>query len=72
MTNNEKNSMFDFHTYAFITYSFFAYDKPISVTLDGEKFTFDVEPALIDGHTMVPIRAIFEAMGAVVEWDNDI
>ena len=49
----------------------FAYDKPISVTLDGEKLTFDVEPALIDGRTMVPIRAIFEAMGAVVEWDND-
>ena len=49
----------------------FAYDKPISVTLDGEKLTFDVEPALIDGRTMVPIRAIFEAMGAVVEQDND-
>lgn len=49
----------------------FAYDKPISVTLDGEKLIFDVEPALIDGRTMVPIRAIFEAMGAVVNWDND-
>lgn len=49
----------------------FSYDEPISVTLDGEKLAFDVEPALIDGRTMVPIRAIFEAMGAVVEWDNN-
>lgn len=46
-------------------------DKPISVTLNGEKLSFDVEPALIGGRTMVPIRAIFEAMGAIVQWDND-
>lgn len=46
-------------------------DYPISVTLDGEKINFDVNPVLIDGRTMVPIRAIFEAMGAVVEWNND-
>ena len=46
-------------------------DKPISVTLNGEKIIFDVEPALIKGRTMVPIRAIFEAMGATVVWDNN-
>lgn len=31
---------------------------------------FDVEPEIIDGRTMVPVRAIFEAMGASVSWDE--
>lgn len=37
---------------------------------DGEKITFDILPQTINGRTMVPIRAIFEAMGATVDWDN--
>lgn len=45
-------------------------DEAICVTLDGNYVGFDVEPQVIDGRIMVPIRAIFEAMGAVVEWDN--
>lgn len=43
----------------------------ISVTLNGEALTFDVQPQLIDNRTMVPLRKIFEAMGAVVDWNND-
>lgn len=42
----------------------------ISVLVDGEKVTFDVPPSLINGRTMVPLRAIFEALGATVEWDG--
>lgn len=49
----------------------FAEDN-ISVTLNGEALTFDVPPQLIDNRTMVPLRKIFEAMGAVVDWNNDI
>jgi hypothetical protein len=41
----------------------------INVTVDGEALNFDVEPAIVDGRTMVPMRAIFEALGATVEWD---
>lgn len=41
----------------------------ISVLLNGNPIAFDVAPQIIDGRTMVPIRAIFESMGAVVEWD---
>ena len=44
---------------------------PISVTLDGNYIEFDVHPQIINGRTMVPIRAIFEKMGAVVEWDGN-
>lgn len=43
----------------------------VSVYVDGEPVTFDVEPRIIGGRTMVPIRAIFEALGADVEWNNE-
>ena len=43
----------------------------ITVMLNGKKVDFDVKPMLIDDRTMVPVRAIFEALGAAVEWDND-
>lgn len=43
----------------------------ISVYLDNEKIQFDVAPLLVNGRTMVPMRAIFEKLGAVVYWDND-
>jgi len=42
----------------------------ITVTLDGEVLAFDVPPQLINNRTMVPLRVIFEAMGASVEWDG--
>ena len=41
----------------------------IMVVLDSKKIRFDVLPESIDGRTMVPIRAIFEAFGAAVAWD---
>lgn len=44
----------------------------IKVLLDGKPINFDVPPQIIDGRTMVPIRAIFEAMGANVIWNDDI
>lgn len=37
---------------------------------DGEKINFDVPPQTVNNRTMVPIRAIFEAMGATVDWDD--
>ena len=40
----------------------------ISVYLNGERLEFDVMPQIIDGRTMVPMRVIFEALGAEVEW----
>lgn len=46
-------------------------DDTIKVLLNGTELTFDVPPQLINGRTMVPMRKIFEAMGAEVEWDND-
>ncbi|MBR6399750.1 MAG: copper amine oxidase N-terminal domain-containing protein [Firmicutes bacterium] len=43
----------------------------IEVFLNGEKMTFDSEPYIENGTTRVPMRAIFEGLGAKVDWDND-
>lgn len=42
----------------------------ISVTVDGAALDFDVKPQIIQDRTMVPMRAIFEALGADVYWDS--
>lgn len=41
----------------------------IKVNVDGKVVLFDVAPQIISNRTMVPMRAIFDAMGASVEWD---
>lgn len=42
----------------------------IKVFINGKQLEFDVEPMLINGRTMVPMRVIFEALGAKVNWDG--
>ncbi len=42
----------------------------ISVYVDGKRLEFDVPPQLINGRTMVPMRKIFESLGAEVSWDD--
>jgi N-acetylmuramoyl-L-alanine amidase len=40
------------------------------VILDGKQLNFDVAPIIENDRTLVPLRAIFEAVGAHVEWDG--
>jgi hypothetical protein len=40
------------------------------VELDGRAMSFDVAPIQVAGRTMVPMRAIFEALGASVQWTD--
>ena len=42
----------------------------VSVKLDGKTLAFEQPPVIIEGRTLVPLRAIFEALGATVEWDG--
>ncbi|BBI30754.1 stalk domain-containing protein [Cohnella abietis] len=43
----------------------------ITVFVEGKPVNFsDAQPISIKGRTMVPLRAVFEAMGAKVDWDN--
>ena len=41
----------------------------IQVLIDGKGLTFDQPPILDNGRTLVPLRAIFEALGATVDWN---
>ena len=43
----------------------------ISVYLNGEMMTFPQPPVIRDDRTLVPFRAIFEALGMDVEWDGE-
>lgn len=43
----------------------------ISVVLENQKLEFDVQPQIIEGRTMLPLRAIFEALGLEVGWDQE-
>lgn len=42
----------------------------IKVKLDGKQIYFDSQPFMENGRTMVPFRAVFEALGADVGWDE--
>ncbi|MBZ4688160.1 MAG: copper amine oxidase domain protein [Clostridiales bacterium] len=41
----------------------------ITVLLDGLPVTFDVQPVIINGSTLVPFRSIAEALNVHVTWD---
>ena len=48
-----------------------AVQPPLTVLFDGRPMVFDVPPQIINGSTMVPMRAIFDALGAAIAWDGD-
>ena len=50
---------------------FAAEETPVTVWIDGEQLVFDVDPIIENGRTLVPMRGIFEALGATVAWDSD-
>lgn len=41
----------------------------MNVQLNGQPLTFDVPPVMESGRALVPMRAIFEALGARITWD---
>jgi len=56
-------SVFLFTTQAIAT-------QPITVTFDGHPLAMDVPPIVRDERTLVPLRAIFNALGATTHWDG--
>ena len=51
----------------------FAANDDIKVIVNGSELQIaenDTKPFVEDGRTLVPMRAIFEALGATVEWDD--
>lgn len=47
-----------------------AASQSIQVFVNGQILQFDVPPTVVSGRTLVPLRAIFEALNAKVAWDN--
>ena len=45
--------------------------KRVSVQIDGEVVALDTPPMIQNGRTMVPVRGVFEAMGAEVTWNEE-
>lgn len=46
-------------------------DSGVNVIINGNKTEFDVPPKIINNRTMVPMRKIFETLGANVEWVSE-
>lgn len=76
MKNNKYLSKIIIFFFIMLTFTFcasiqtFAEDNEIKCFLDGKQLHFDVLPIVKEGITYVPMRAIFEAQGAVIEWNN--
>lgn len=48
-----------------------ASNKPIQVLIDDELLEMEVPPAVLNGRTMVPLRAIFEKFNVDPEWNEE-
>lgn len=49
----------------------YEFEKSLShVFYNGELIKFDVAPIMENDRTLIPLRGLFEKMGAVVEWDG--
>ncbi len=49
---------------------FALFDDDVTVKINNEYLDCDTAPYIKNDRTMVPLRAIFEALGAEVSWDN--
>ena len=45
--------------------------QAIRIVLDGEELSLDQSPVIQNDRTLVPFRAVLEALGANVEWDAE-
>lgn len=45
--------------------------EDISVKINGEKIVLEQLPIMINDRTLIPFRAVFEALGADVTWDEN-
>ncbi len=56
----------------FVMFSMTAFaQNNVSVYIDNQKLEFEVEPRILNGSTMVPLRGIFDAFDAKIRWDDD-
>jgi len=54
----------------FISPKLISASSEIKVLLEGQELQFDVPPQMVEGRTLLPLRAIFEVLGLEVGWDD--
>lgn len=45
-------------------------ENVISIVIDGRIIELDTEPVIINSRTLVPLRGVFEELGATVDWNE--
>ncbi len=45
-------------------------DETIKIMIDNVQLQLQVKPIVVEGRTLVPLRAIFEALGADLQWNG--
>jgi len=43
----------------------------ITVYIDGQPVSFDTQPIILNNRTSVPLRGVFERLGATVDWNKE-
>ena len=46
-------------------------DSKITIMMNGREVSFDEMPQIVNGRTMVPMRGLFETLGATVDYNNE-
>lgn len=46
-------------------------EERIPVYINNSEICFDVDPVIVEGRTLVPMRDVFEALGAKVDWNGE-
>ena len=46
-------------------------EETVKVVVNGSMVFFDQPPVIIDGRTLVPVRAVAEKLGAFVSWNGE-
>lgn len=52
--------------------NFTAFAQDITLYLDGRQVLCDPAPMIAEDRTLIPVRALFEDMGAKVEWNEEL
>lgn len=47
-------------------------DNPIQIEIDGNLIALEVSPQIENGRTLVPFKAIFEALGLNIAWNDNL
>lgn len=65
-------SALPFHTAHLDVGNEVAYAADVAIVVDGREIASDVSPTIVNGRTLVPVRAVSESLHAQVAWHNEL